>query len=387
MAKSLPAGGVAPRQLPTIKTLVVKIGSAVLAPAGSLDVSRVERLAEQLAKVRTSGVRVVVVSSGAVATGYGLLGMEKVPKQIAQKQAAAAVGQPMLMAAWIAAFARRGIAAGQALYTADDLDKRARYLNTRRTLTELLARGAVPIVNENDTTSFAEIKLGDNDRLSALTAGLVGADLLLILSTARGLYEAGDARRVISRTTVDAARAHVQTGTSSVGTGGFVTKLQAAETCAAWRVPTVVAGGDEADVITRVLAGEAVGTLFEVPSGAGKGSGGAPARKRWLASSSKARWTIVIDDGAAAALLNKSASLLPGGITAVRGDFEQDDAVEIVDQAGRVVARGLVRYSAEETRQIAGKRASQIEASLGYTFADEVVHRNDLVLVSEARMP
>jgi glutamate 5-kinase len=366
--------------------LIVKIGSAAIAPDGALEPARVAVLAEQIAAVVWSGVRVVVVSSGAVASGYAALGLGKPPKAIAQKQAAAAVGQPLLMRAWIDALGRHGLAAAQALYTAEDLDARARYLNTRRTLMELLDRGAVPIVNENDTTSFAEIKLGDNDRLSALTVGLIGADLLVILSQARGLYAQGKAGAIIPEIRPQEAGVHVQAGTSGVGTGGFVTKLEAARLCAAWGVATIVAGADEPSVLTRVLAGERVGTRFvpDGPRGRGaKASGsGVGARRRWLASSVRPKGVLVIDDGAVRALTQRGASLLPGGIVSVKGEFERDDAVEIRSGDGTPIARGLASYDAGEVRQIAGKTARQIEATLGYTYSDEVVHRDNLALMA-----
>jgi glutamate 5-kinase len=364
-----------------IRTLIVKIGSAAIAPDGALEPARVSVLAEQIASVVRSGVRVVVVSSGAVASGYAALGLGKPPKAIAQKQAAAAVGQPLLMRAWIDALGRHGLAAAQALYTAEDLDARARYLNTRRTLMELLDRGAVPIVNENDTTSFAEIKLGDNDRLSALTVGLIGADLLVILSQARGLYAQGNAGAIIPEIRPQDAGVHVQAGTSGVGTGGFVTKLEAARLCAGWGVVTIVAGADEPSVLTRVLAGERIGTRF-VPDGPRGGTRARGARRRWLASSVRPRGVLVIDDGAVRALTQRGASLLPGGIVSVKGDFERDDAVEIRSSDGAVIARGLASYDAEEVRQIAGKAARQIEATLGYTYSDEVVHRDNLALIA-----
>jgi glutamate 5-kinase len=369
-----------------VRTLVIKIGSAVLAPEGALEAPAVQALADQIGALRRAGSvqRVVVVSSGAVASGFALLGHKRPPRAIAHKQAAAAVGQPRLMSAWIDALARHGLLGAQALYTADDLAQRERSLNSRRTLADLLDRGAVPIVNENDTTSFAEIKLGDNDRLSALTADLVDADLLLILSTARGLYEHGDPRRVIPAVRPGAqAGAHVQAGTSGVGTGGMATKLHAAALCARWGIPTIIAGGRDERVIQRALAGEPVGTLF-VPRQQRAG-----ARKRWL-SAAATRCAILIDAGAARAIEQRGASLLPRGIVGVRGVFSRHATVELREAGdtpkapGRLVARGLAGYSSDELSRIAGARASEISARLGYCDQEEAVHRDHLELAAES---
>jgi len=367
------------RELPPIRRLVVKIGSGVLAPTGTLLQPRVAALASQLAQLHARGLDVVVVSSGAIASGYAKLGFAKPPKSISHKQAAAAVGQPLLMAAWTAALAGHGITAAQALYTADDLSRRDRALNTRRTLAELLARRAVPIVNENDTTSFAEIKLGDNDHLSALTASAIDADALLILSTARGLYEHNDPQRILATVSPDAlaaARSHIATGTSAVGTGGFTTKLAAAALCARFGITTIVAGGADDHVITRVLAGEPLGTLF-TPARAAR----TRARQRWLAGAARSAGTITVDAGAARAITTRNASLLPGGITAVHGSFTRDQTVDIAGPDGITIARGLSAYDADDARRIMGKKASQITIALGFCYADEVVHRSDMVVI------
>ena len=366
----------AERSLPAVRRLVVKVGSAVLAPAGELLPGRVNRLSDQLAPLVAAGVGVTVVSSGAVASGFRMLGLSEPPRGIAAKQAAAAVGQPRLMAAWSAAFGHHGLACAQVLYTADDLEHRRRYLNARRTLNELLAAGVTPVVNENDTTSFDEIKLGDNDRLSALTADLVSADLLLILSTAQGLYEEGDPRRVVATVSdpAEAAR-HVRPEKSATGVGGMATKLASAALAAAWGIPTVVAGGAVPNVITRVLAGEPLGTLFRarrVKTGA---------RKRWLAASARSRGCLRVDDGAARAITGRGASLLPTGVVGVDGTFERGAAVDIARADGTPFARGLVNFSSAEVEAIRGRKTRELEAALGYFYAAEVVHRDDLVLL------
>lgn len=373
---SRPAPATLPRTLPPVRRVVVKIGSAVIAPGGSLDQQAVNRLADDLAAVHAKRIGLTIVSSGAVASGFRSLGLDAPPKSIAAKQAAAAIGQPRLMAAWAAALGHHALTCAQVLYTADDLEHRHRFLNARRTLAELLAHAVVPIVNENDSTSFDEIKLGDNDRLSALTANLVSADLLLILSTAQGLYADGDAKRVIALVAdaADAAR-HVQPEKTATGVGGMATKLQSAALAADWGVPTVIAGGAVPGVIRRVLAGEALGTFFapRAPRGG--------ARKRWLATSARTRGVIRVDDGAARALLARGASLLPTGIVSVQGPFERGAAVDVARAAGRPFARGLVNFSSAEVDALRGKKTAEIEATLGYFYAAEVIHRDDLVLL------
>ena len=365
--------------LQSVRNLAVKIGSAVLAPDGALDHAALGQLAAQIAAVRASGVRITLVTSGAVASGYRLLGFTKPPTSIVHKQCAAAIGQPRLMAAWETAFAPHGITVAQTLYTSDDLATRGRYLNTRRTLGELLARNILPIVNENDTTSYDEIKLGDNDRLSALTADLVGAELLLILSTAHGLYEGGDDKRVIPEVDAadDSAARHVTAEKTSTGTGGMATKLIAAAAAAKWGIATVVAGGRVPNVIGRVVAGETIGTLF-VPS-----IKGASARKRWLGGAARSSGAIVVDAGASKAMTTKGASLLPSGVVGVRGEFGRDEVVEIIGPAGTVIARGVSTYASDEVTKLAGKKTSQIAGVLGYCLRDEVVHRSDLVVGGE----
>jgi glutamate 5-kinase len=355
--------------------LVVKVGSAVLAPSGVLEPARVRRIAEDLARLAPN-VSIVIVSSGAVASGFAALGLDAPPKAIMLKQAAAAVGQSRLMNAWSEAFtpARRIVA--QVLLTADDLDDRARHLNARSTLGALLERGIIPIINENDSVSFAEIKLGDNDRLSALVAGLVEADRLIILSTARGLYEGGDAKKIIPVVEdLDAARTHVRAGMSSVGTGGMSTKLDAVATAAAAGVPTHIAPGDEPAIVSRVLAGERVGTEFRLPAR------GVRARKRWIGFAARARGAITVDAGAQEAITRRGASLLPKGIVSVTGNFHAGAIVDVRTGTDAPFARGRVAYAADEIRLIAGKRADQIESVLGFFYRDEVIHRDDLTLL------
>lgn len=266
------------RGIPPVRRLVVKIGSAALADDGRLRLPTLHRLATDIAGAIDAGVEVIVVTSGAVASGFRLLGLERRPSTIVEKQAAAAVGQSRLMQAWADAFHVHSRVVAQALLTADDLSHPVRLENARSTLLALTARGVTPIINENDTVSFDEIKLGDNDRLSALVATLVKADLLLILSTVSGLYAEGDARRLIPVVPdAGAALAHVQEGTTGVGTGGMATKLQAAAIATREGVAVVVASATEPSVVARMLAGEALGTYFP-PHAKGAGRGGATRR-------------------------------------------------------------------------------------------------------------
>jgi glutamate 5-kinase len=360
---------------------VVKVGSAVIAPHGRLDPGAVQRLATDIAAVRAAsrgtGVQTVIVSSGAVACGFRAMGLNAPPRTIALKQAAAAVGQPILMRTWSEALSAQSLQGAQVLYTADDLEHRTRFFNARRTMNELLHAGVVPIVNENDTVSFDEIRLGDNDRLSALTAALVSADLLLILSSVQGLYEGGRAGRVI--TSVDdvaAAVRHVRAERSSTGVGGMATKVEAAGIAASWGVPTIVAGGREPGVVARVLAGEPLGTLF-VPRPRRMAS-----TRRWLSASARPRGTITIDEGALRAITTRGASLLPSGIVRITGTFERGAPVDIADRRGKVVARGLTNFSAEELEAIRGLRSSQIDSRLGYRYADEAIHRDQMSIIA-----
>jgi glutamate 5-kinase len=372
--------------------VIVKVGSAVIAPGGALDERVVERLAADIDALMADGRRrVVIVSSGAVASGFRALGMPRPPREIVGKQAAAAVGQPRLMGAWAGAFARsaggRGVA--QVLLTAEDIDHRTRFLNARRTLEALLDAGVVPVVNENDSVSFAEIKLGDNDHLSSLVASLVDADVLVILSSVAGVWDSERSVRggpviVPEVRSLREGLAHVRAGASDVGTGGMATKIRAACAAAGLGVHVVIADGAEPGVLSRIVAGEAVGTHFP-PAAAGRGGrrGGRAARKRWIGFSARPKGTLIVDAGAERAMTGRGASLLPGGLVEVIGVFARGALVEIAGPQRRVFARGLAGYSDAELRAIAGKKTSQIASTLGYHYADEAVHRDDLALTVE----
>ncbi|MBS0187194.1 MAG: glutamate 5-kinase [Planctomycetes bacterium] len=357
-----------------VRRLVIKIGSAVLAPKGELSPASVRQICEQVTEIIASGRQVVIVSSGAVASGFRLLGLEKPPKAIRQKQAAAAIGQPRLMAEYASCFAGDRLAVAQVLLTAEDFEKRARFLNARHTLETLLESGVVPIINENDSVSFDEIKLGDNDRLSALAASMLRADLLLMLSSVPGLL--GGTKNVLSHVPdVEAARAHVRAEKSGVGTGGMGTKLDAAAIVTRVGIPAVIASGEVGRVVPRLLEGEDIGTFFEPRRGRAVDS-----RRRWIGLSARAQGVISIDAGAVGALRKRGASLLASGIAGCQGAFERGAVVEVRGPRSELVARGVSAYSADEIGKIRGRKAGEIARVLGYVVADEVVHRDDLLL-------
>lgn len=378
------------------RRIVVKVGSAILAPGGVLDAANVARLALDLAGVLDADPRrrIVLVSSGAVASGFRALGLERPPKQIVGKQAAAAVGQPRLMAEYARAFAShaRPRTVAQVLLTAEDVDHRARFLNARRTLEALLSAdtgSVVPIINENDSVSFDEIKLGDNDHLSALAATLISADALIILSSVPGVYDAGattharnGSRPIVPliHSLVEAER-HVLIEKTSTGVGGMGTKLKAACSAAALGIPTVIASGNHPGVVQRLLAGEPLGTFFPSPPRA------KAARDRWIGFSARPKGTLTVDEGARRAITARGASLLPSGLTGVAGSFPVGALVDIADAEGRVFARGLVSYDATDLAKLRGRKTSEIAGLLGSHYADEAVHRDDLVLIPEQPEP
>lgn len=363
-------------QLAQCKRVVVKIGSRLLADSPA---ARPAAIADQVVELRRRGVEVIVVSSGAIALGIRRLGLPGRPHELPALQAAAAVGQSLLMQHWEHAFAAHGLAIGQVLVTHDDLGDRRRFLSARLTLRALLDHGVVPIINENDTVATEEIKFGDNDQLAALVCNLVSADALVILTDVEGVRDAGGVRMPIVRD-IDREAAPVAGGsTSGVGSGGMASKVGSARIVTRTGVPAIVAPGREPDVIVRVLAGADVGTLF-VPAIRG-GTGTLSSRKHWIAYGAKPEGKLVVDDGAVRALKDNGKSLLPAGIKAVHGDFELGETVSIVTAAGVEIARGLVAYPAADLRKISGLQSAAIEATLGYKSIDEAIHRDDLVIL------
>ncbi|MCW2847165.1 MAG: glutamate 5-kinase [Marmoricola sp.] len=359
--------------------VVVKVGSSSLTTAaGGIDPGRVRLLVDSLVGVRERGADLVLVSSGAIAAGLAPLSFARRPRDLARQQAAASVGQGLLVHRYTEEFARHGQVTGQVLLTLDDVTRRSHYRNAQRTFDKLLELGVVPIVNENDTVATTEIRFGDNDRLAALAAHLVHADLLVLLSDVDGLYDAppGLATSRLIPEVVDGSELEGikvgRAGSSGVGTGGMGTKLEAARIATGAGIPVVLT---DLDHTREALAGESTGTLFH-PTGRRR-----PSRLLWLAHATDAKGRIVLDAGAVTALTERRASLLPAGITGVAGGFVAGDPVDLVDERGRVVARGLVNYDAEELPGLLGRSTHELARELGAAYEREVVHRDDLIVL------
>ncbi|PZS13317.1 MAG: glutamate 5-kinase [Pseudonocardiales bacterium] len=351
---------------------VVKVGSASLTSRGQLDPERLDAIVEVLAARHAAGQQVVLVSSGAIAAGIGPLGLRTRPRDLATQQAAASVGQLLLAERYAASFARYGLRVGQVLLTADDLHRRGHYRNADRTLERLLALGVIPIVNENDTVATHEIRFGDNDRLAALVAHLVHADALVLLTDVDGLYTGKPGRadshfipEVRSFAELDGVK--ISGSGSHIGSGGMVTKIDAAAIATSEGVPVVLASAEH---IADALAG-ATGTLFHA---AGDRT---TSRLFWLRHASTPRGRLVLDAGAVAAVVGRRTSLLPAGITAVQGDFDSGDPVELVGPDGVAVGRGLVGYDAADLPALLGRKTGDLPVE----FRREIVHRDDLVLL------
>jgi glutamate 5-kinase len=365
--------------LASARRVVVKVGSSSLTTReGGLDAGRLGGLVDALAERRFAGTEVVLVSSGAIAAGLAPLGLARRPKDLATQQAAASVGQGLLVARYTAAFAGHGLTVGQVLLTADDVVRRGHYVNARRTLERLLGLGVVPVVNENDTVATQEIRFGDNDRLAALVAHLVQADALVLLSDVDALYDGPPGRDGVRRVPLVRGPGDLDglrigsVGAAGVGSGGMVTKVEAAAIAASAGVPTLLTA---APLVRPGLAGEDVGTWFTA-RGARRAS-----RLLWLAHAARTEGTLVLDDGAVAAVVGRRTSLLPAGITRVEGAFSAGDPVELADAGGRVVARGLVNYDAADLPPLLGRSTRELARELGAGYEREVVHRDDLVLI------
>jgi len=369
-------------QIPQTRRWVVKIGSALLTAEGQgLDRQALGRWVDQMADWMAAGNELVLVSSGAVAEGMCRMGWSGRPDALHQLQAAAAIGQMGLVQAWESCFQRRGLHTAQVLLTHDDLSNRRRYLNARSTLLTLIELSVVPVVNENDAVANDELRFGDNDTLAALVANLVEADLLILLTDQEGLFDADprvdSAANLIGEARVDDMRLDQVAGDSAggLGRGGMTTKLRAARLAARSGTATVIASGMQEDTLARIASGDAVGTLL-LPAQAAD-----TARKRWLAGQLQAHGSLVLDDGAVRVLREAGSSLLAVGVRQVKGQFQRGEVVVCVDGAGNQVARGLINFSAEEARQIKGQPSARFEAILGYVDEEELIHRDNLVLI------
>ena len=362
------------------KRIVIKIGSSSLTgKAGNgLDASAVDKLVDVVAAAKKNGAEVLVVSSGAIAAGLAPLGLQTRPKDLSTQQAAASVGQGLLIHRYTESFARYGITASQVLLTTTDVVRRSHYSNAQRALFKLISMGVVPVINENDTVGTSEIRFGDNDRLAALVSLLTQADLLVLVSDIDALYDAppsdSNAKKI---TEVEELSQLSQiklggAGSSGVGSGGMITKIEAA------RIATSAGTGmllTNLDNLSAALSGESVGTYFHAKESKSN------SRALWLAHASTANGKLVLDAGAAKAILERGVSLLAAGVTAVEGDFDAGDTVDLVGPNGAVIARGIVNFDSDEIPQMLGKSTKELAASLGAEFERELVHRDDLVLL------
>ena len=364
------------------KRMVVKIGSRILSSERGLHARRIGRLVRELAGLNDQGKKLVIVSSGAIASGMSRLGLTKRPTDLPQEQALAAVGQIRLMALYENSFAGYQKQVAQVLLTHEDLANRKRYLNAKHTLKTLLDWNIIPIVNENDTVAVDEMKFGDNDQLSALVATLMEMDLLVILSDVDGLFDRDprsneDARLVPVVTDVAAAKKAAQdTRPSDLGRGGMFSKLCAAEQASHAGIPTIIANGREREVLSGLFDGTRESGTLVLPE-----ENRLTSRKHWILYNLKPSGEVIVDNGACAAVTVKGKSLLPSGVREIRGSFGAGDCVRCVDDTGREFARGLVNYSAQELRKIKGSHSGKIEAILGYKAYDEIIHRDDLVVL------
>ncbi len=366
------------------KRIVIKLGTSVLTGGTrNLDHPRMVELVRQCAEMYHAGHDLIICTSGAVAAGRARLNFPTLPPSIASKQLLAAVGQSRLMLTWERFFDIYGIHVGQILLTRADVDNRQRYLNARDAFSALLEHRIVPIVNENDALATEEIKVGDNDNLSALVATLVNADLLLMLTDQPGLFTADprthpDAQLIPEVRRIDETlRAQVGGSISGLGVGGMVTKLQAANIARHAGVDVVITSGREPNVVSRVVNGEAIGTRFPALETR------LESRKSWILAGPKPSGRLVVDAGAANALCKQGRSLLPAGIVGVEGDFQRGDTVIVLDAERHELARGLAAYASQDLRQIAGWHSDQITERLGYAYGPVAIHRNDMILLND----
>ena len=362
------------------RRVVVKVGSGVLTERSGLNMRAVQDLAKGVCTLRENGTEVILVSSGAIASGLNKVGVSKRPQSVSQQQAMAAVGQASLIMAYEEAFGVHGQKVAQVLLTRDDLTHRRRYLNARNTLFTLLSWRIIPIINENDTVVADEIKFGDNDNLSAMVTNLTDSHMLVNLTNIDGLFDKDprthkDAKliRVIDKVDRKVGR-YASSIPGFLGTGGMASKIKAAQKVAAGGVPTIIANGLKPEILTQIFSGEEEGTLF-LPRQAPLCS-----RKHWIAFTKSPKGEIVIDQGAEKALMEKGKSLLPSGIKGVKGRFRLGNSVLLMSESGREIAVGMVNYDSSDIIKIMGAKSTEIEARLGFKHDDEVIHRDNLVL-------
>lgn len=364
-----------------IRKVVIKVGSSLILNERNM-VSRgfFRSIAGQVRRLKERKTDALIVSSGAIALGMNILGLRKKPKEMTKRQALASLGQIYLMDLYRKSFEQVGLKVGQVLITHEDIKDRKRCLNLRNTLHMLLSMGVVPIVNENDTVSFEEIRFGDNDNLSVLIALISEADLVLLLSDVDGLFDTDPKGKrpahIIKRVEkIDGEIEKLALGTrSATSVGGMRSKLEAAKKGAYFGIPTRVVRGSEPDVVVRVLEGEDIGTLF-LPEKR------LPRKKWWVAFAMKAKGRVRIDEGAKEAILRRGKSLLPSGVRATEGEFLRGDCVEIEDEEGKTIGRGVTNYSSREIELIKGLKSIDIEGKLGYKYSDEIIHRDNMVIL------
>ncbi len=364
-----------------MKRLVIKIGSNILASADlGLNTKRLHTITRDISDIADRGLDIVIVSSGAIAAGLKKLGLKEKPRDIKLKQAAAAIGQSSLMWAYEHCFAEFNKKVAQVLLTRDEITNRARYINAKNTLFTLMSYGVIPLINENDPIAVEEIKFGDNDILAALTASLVEADMLIILSDVNGLYTKDPkhkgARLIENVDRITGSIEKLARGRgSAVGTGGMYSKILAAKQATGHGIPVVILSGKKSGLLPGLLDGKKSGTYFK-PKKQRMSS-----RKGWIAYGVKSKGAVFLDDGAVKALSSQGKSLLPSGIIKIEGHFDVGDYVRCVSKDGKKIAKGLTNYSSIDLNKIKGKKTSAIEKTLGYKYSDEVIHRNNLVVV------
>jgi len=364
-----------------VKRVVIKIGSGVLTGKEGLDLNIIDQLVDEMAALKKRGLHIVLVTSGAVASGRYRMGITRKLKNMPEKQAAAAIGQGRLMRVYSNSFGRHGLNVAQILLTMSDLTDRKRFINIRNTLSQLLEWGVIPIINENDSVSVEEIKFGDNDNLAAMMANIIVADLLINLTNTDGLYDRNPktSRKAKAISLVREITPEIEAAASEdadpTGTGGMKSKIMAARKVTACGIPYFIASGRKKGTFEEIFSGKETGTLFLPMSDC------LSSKEHWIAFTLRARGKLVLDEGARNAILDRGKSLLPSGIIGVEGEFTVGDPVVCLDTAGVQIAKGLVNYSSAEIKKIQGLKTSRIEQVLGYKHYDEVIHRDNMAVL------